>query len=613
MLSSRGLLALGAVFVAAFAGAADLSLQVESVFEGIPSWQGNCPLLITVENKGANASGVVTVDCQGSGMTMRYPIDIPTGSKKQLISYLDSRVSFGGAQVVLSTNRGSAQMRFEFNQTIQGGVAAIGDSIGSLQSVGRKNPRITNLYVKPERAPDRSVGYLDMRGVFLTEGAERLHDDQVRALHEYVLRGGRLFFLGAPASPILKDVRWSKLLPIQGFQQKTIVARPGEAMGELLPVGEFTLVSAQPAPGAYVRMSYRGEPLVVRRSFGSGFAEFLAIDPSERPAQRWEGIGAFLSARIESTDAFNSGAVVMPLVRSYGGPPPAVYSSTPGRTPVPVYGSSGYPYTSSENSPFDVQLPDAGLVFFILVAYIVLVAPVNILVLRKLKRQELAWITSPLISLGFAAIFFSFAAALYKAGFSRTVEGVVWCDRNYPDALYQGRNEFYSAKGGVYDLKAENVQQAFSKEQEDYYQAGQVESYDLADTGSVRLNAVQLGNLSFRKVALIQRLPNFGKVDLTLRKTGPKTIAIRLANNSPFALNGCQVRSGWGRFSLPVVAPSQTINVNVSVQQNIPSQGTRPTLVAQITNDALVGIRLGTVAGQTLNLTATGDYIGETP
>jgi hypothetical protein len=584
---------------ACFAG--DLSLQVETVFVGIPNWFGNCPLNITVENKGPNARGQITITGSNLNFTYTYPIEIPTGSKKRITSYLNSINAYSGIRISLDTDQGSESTLFEFSRPMFKAIAVVGDTIGAIQSIEKLQNNITPVYVKPQNAPDRYIGYADMAAVVLGEGSERLRDDQVRALHEYVLSGGQLYFVGAPGSPVLRDSRWKAICPIESFIQKPMSFGGSERMGRLTATGDFTYLSAKPAPGAYTTMEYRGEPFMIRRRFGTGEAMFIAVDLTERPVSRWLGVPRLLSEQAMSRKpAFwnrNSN-------RSSSYSSSTYYSSgVPGMSYPPRY--------SMEESPFDVKLPETSSVLLILSIYVIVVVPLNILVLRKLGRQELAWVTSPIISLAFAAMFFSFASKLYSAGFSRMAGGLVTLDSHSNDGIFNGVNEFFASRGDTYDLQANNVLSVDNGNEFDDYQYRQESSMVLVDVGQYQLDKVSLSNLSFRTLGLKQRLAQIGKLHLIVERNSADEIEIRVKNETPFEISRPQVFSKWGMFNVGSISPGQSLTTKFprTRTDEQTAQG-RPMIHGAILNDVRIGIRLGKLARQSVDLVAVGDYEG---
>src|SRR5688572_7970666 len=63
----------------------DFVVDAKPVFQSSWTWVG-APLAIDIENKGADARGHIL--SSDNGTTTRYPIELPTGSKKRIVTYM---------------------------------------------------------------------------------------------------------------------------------------------------------------------------------------------------------------------------------------------------------------------------------------------------------------------------------------------------------------------------------------------------------------------------------------------------------------------------------------------------------------------------------------------
>ena len=67
--------------------------------------------------------------------------------------------------------------------------------------------------------------------------------------------------------------------------------------------------------------------------------------------------------------------------------------------------------TAVSNLP-SLALPPLGGLLGILIGYIALIGPLNYIILRRLDRREWAWITMPILIVGFAVGAYGFGSAL---------------------------------------------------------------------------------------------------------------------------------------------------------------------------------------------------------
>lgn len=84
-----------------------LSIKARPLFQGLAATTSSLPLLVEVSNTGVDTEGEVTLSNGQS--TTRYPITLPSGSKKRFIAYPDS--SYEPPLLRLETRSGSAETR----------------------------------------------------------------------------------------------------------------------------------------------------------------------------------------------------------------------------------------------------------------------------------------------------------------------------------------------------------------------------------------------------------------------------------------------------------------------------------------------------------------------
>jgi hypothetical protein len=120
-----------------------------------------------------------------------------------------------------------------------------------------------------------------------------------------------------------------------------------------------------------------GLPLVLRSQYGLGDAFYLAFDPGMEPFRSWDGMAGFyrlMLAHLSDQPAWSTGFQNWQMANEAA-------SNLPG-----------------------IALPSAILVCGFLSVYVIVVGPVNYLILRKLKRRELAWVTIPALVILFSIL-----------------------------------------------------------------------------------------------------------------------------------------------------------------------------------------------------------------
>lgn len=433
-------------------------------------------------------------------------------------------------------------------------------------------------YVEPALAPTRSVGYKGFAAVMLGSGSERLSDEAVAALKMWAQTGGHIVFVGGASAPVLSDARWTDALPIKDARVKTIPQATylADLSAEEAP-GPISVVAGTPLPG--VTTLGDEEKYSFKRRYGLGAITLLALNPTEAPYNRWSGNRrAFLRLVDQydtgrSTSYISDGAVGL---SSMGGGFVTSYSATSG---APM-SSVAVPQFSSAD-PFSTKLPDGSFFVGILLGYLVLVIPVNFLILKKMKRGELAWITAPVLSLGFSVFLFQSAQSLYKAEASVASQGVVIFRQGSPDSFFVGQSQLFIPRSGGYNLKLRGVEAITNGGGVDEYsyQRDSGEPIFTVDNGSeLEVPNLRVNNLAFRQLTVWQRLAMKPPVNIQAIPASDGRVEVRIANTGVYDLQDLRVNVA-GQIemvkSLPV-GKSHTYriaDVRPSRGVNLPSGG----------------------------------------
>lgn len=545
-----------AMAATAVASDRDFHLEAEPLFRGTECPPKVQPFLITVENRGPDARGVIQVTA--GEFSMRYPIDLPQGSRKRLVAYVTAGYYLEG-MVTLNTPRGGGQFRLEAS-VLNSGVCIVGvsDAEGELGFVRSQNgPRgqVADLYVSPDLMPDRTAAYAGVSAVYLSDGSERMNDAAVAALKGYVLSGGTLVVTGGASMPLMGDPRLRSLLPVVDAVPKTM-SLPGTLFGMVTTGEPVTLGVGTVAPSTRVLSSVRDIPFAVERKHGLGRVLYLALNVTEGPSKGWQGRqNLFNTLNVMS---LNSGFPLLVDLTALQGRQDYGYSGYAVPPPRTMPGSY-YPGAIQERDPFKAKVPDTSTVVGILLLYLVLVVPVNLLVLRKLGKGEMAWITSPIISLAFAAVFFRFSASLYAADLSAATSGVLVGHQGEPSGFFLGRSQMFFPRGGRYDLKLSGVEAVFGVESSrNGQQASTLDQLAAIDTGEIIAPEAAVTNLSFREFSLIQRVQMASWFSVTPQLEGGKIVGAKVTNASPHSLVDAGVLVQGKTFSLETIGPGQT-------------------------------------------------------
>lgn len=485
-------------------------LTARELFVGANAASWPTPVEVEVVNPGPDTKGFLTAGDFRAGLgeqtVVRYPIDLPRGASKRVILY---GVYGYSTQVVLRTERGTvtAPLGTQMLGTMVRPMVYIGDDVGGfafLRPQQNQQDASQVAFCAPEKAPPRVAGYTEVAAVLLGGGAERMPDAAVEALREYVLLGGTLVFLGGPAPLVWQDPRWRGLLPVSN--PRVEVVRRWGRLG--IPKAEridspATIATGDPVASASVR-KVNGHMLYAVRAHGRGRVVAFAPDLLSEPLVDWNARRALLLEAVRP-GAFES--------RSNFGRPDAIDAwtgSSLGASAAAAF-SPGDPL-DAENDPFQIELPSLAFAGWTLFGFFIAVVPVNFLVLRRLRKTEWAWFTSPLIAAAFAGIFLMQARSLYRMGMSTALNGEVFEHAGRPGALFVGRAMMFFPSAGRYDLglkDVDSVRQTGNEFEYDYYERprSQATIQSFVDDGAIRAPDVRTRNLAFQALPFVQRLP----------------------------------------------------------------------------------------------------------
>ncbi|RYG49588.1 hypothetical protein EON79_00740 [bacterium] len=563
------------------AGAADpLRMEIQPLFEGQEISYGYMALRAEVENDGPPAQGMIVVS--GEGQKTIYPVDLPTGARKLIPIFVN--LSWNGGNVLLRTDRGNVLKEVQTSGGYEADVQHIlmitqtPGELAGLRGLGKVNGRSSGLvrdaYVRPEEAPDRPLAYQGAAAVLLGEGSERLSDDTVIALRNYVMMGGTLVMFGGASAPVLSDTRWSELAPVGNGKVETVGSL---TVSKVALEGPLSYVLATPRAGSIVRDRDGRIPTIVERPVGLGRVMFMAVNPTESGES-----GADVAALIYRSLRLTDGKRGRSVLNTYAAGAGDIASNSSPSDPT--------------NDPFTAQLPAFETIAWILGIFFVVVIPANFLLLRAFKRGEWAWFTAPLISLGFATILFSKARDLYAAKASTYSVGALVAQKGTPEAWFVGETKFFIPSGGTYDLKLKNIDSLgnISTTQDPYSYnsgAGQPELESIDNGRTVSIPQLRANNLAFRSLAYRQAMPDAGEWFTITTKGRPNSdfATFEVRNNSPYTLVHASVMLGENAKRIGDLKPGQVVRGEGKYVRDEPPRSSGASMSEQQRSRALAG------------------------
>jgi hypothetical protein len=549
----------------------EIGMAYEFVWGGRQAFGSFLPVRVEIENPLRNDRGVVTVTA--GTYRMHYPVELPSRSLRSFVVYVPVSDSYSETTIELQCDQTYLKATVDppdSGTPLTYDVALIGDSpslITFLRTV-REQPEgvpdtayggtaFRDFVSLPSKAPDRAVGYRGLQLVILGEGSERLTDAEVAGIQRYVLAGGNVLFTGGAVSPVLRDARWSAFLP--GSDPRVVNVPGSRVLSELTGVpltAETTLSAITPAPGTTGVMEH-GVPLLWYRRCGLGLVTFWAFDPFQTPLRTYAG-----RTKLFTDTITNVGVDAEAYMNDIG---VALVADSDDY----YYGYGGYD-PSPDEGVFKVSMPATGTVFLILACYFVVVVPLNFLLLNKLGKGQLAWVTSPAIGLCFAAVFFYVASDLYGTGLSRATKALVVAHEGVPFAYAVSNQQLFFPTGGRYDLGLKGAEAIVTASDFTSYYGGPTArdtgfSDDLVDVGEVIAPRAGVNNLAFREIHVDQALPwpHTFPLRLELSRSGGSVRARgALTNGSPYDLTTVTLWIGYDQVVLGELKAGETREIN---------------------------------------------------
>jgi hypothetical protein len=321
--------------------------------------------------------------------------------------------------------------------------------------------------------------------------------------------------------------------------------------------GPCTFGDGKLVSGAIPILKYDGMLLAAKKPFGLGRVIYLAVSMTDGPAKGWLGRDKLLDSTGAFADNQRLRQVIAMSSRSNDYPYSSYSYTSGGYAPTPS------PFTEPGTDPFSAQMPATTTVVFILILYFVLVVPVNLLVLRKVGKGEWAWVTAPLLSLIFAAVFFRFSAGLYAAELSASSTGVVLAESGQSNSYFIGRTQMFFPRGGRYDLKFKGVEAILNAP--DNYSGpttGALNTLSPVDDGEIRVPGASVSNLAFREFSYFQKVGPVEWVDVKVTRRGDVVREVSVTNRSPFTLKDVGVMLKGIDFGIGDLTPGESKSVN---------------------------------------------------
>jgi hypothetical protein len=407
--------------LAAPVAADGLTMTARVLLQGharIGSWMA---ISVQLENSGPAVTGELRMDA-GSASATRFsmPVDLPTNARQTYVLHAQPPVFGRSVEVDLVANGSTiakqtvSYLVHDAGQLVVGVVAERPQAVvGELNLPASPTGAATVIVpLTVADLPDRVEGWgaLD-RLIWQDVDTNTLSTEQLAALRGWISGGGRLVIVGGTAGLATLARFPDDILPYRPTATLDLDPSKITSLIGTLPAGAAILPALAGSAGAGRALVTSGDRIVAGDlAYGSGDVTLIGFDPTTP----W-------LAQSKTIEDFWRGLL-------------------PAR-------SSGDGSNLSDDSQIlgavqqlqSLALPPVGGLLLLLLAYILIVGPVNFAILRRIDRRELAWISVPLLVVGFAAAAYGYGSVLRGSDIIVNEVAIV---RGAPDAT-EGRAQDY--------------------------------------------------------------------------------------------------------------------------------------------------------------------------
>jgi uncharacterized membrane protein YhaH (DUF805 family) len=364
---------------------AALTVDVRAGFDGdgryrVGHW---FPVSIVIANDGADMRSTIVWRFPGNDETFHYVIDLPRGARKQVDLPVLTSNSRRSAELQVFVHdsdtllaRRTVRLDPVGNSQIFVGVVSndltLLNSLAAAEIQSGLSTEVTHL--DPQRLPADVALLNGLDVIFVHEfPAAGLQAEQLAALMLWTDLGGQLVVGGGPNA------------------EQTVAA-----LVDWLPVTVGSLRENVPVTGL--------ERLAGRSDLSNGLSGLRADSVDLRPEARNLDQEGLITVRDQGAGRVFYAAFELNALRAWAGESDLWARVLDGEARLLVGSSfrarSENLLRNSLRLP-SLQIPSTGIILLLILFYIVIIGPVNFLVLRRLRRIELAWVTTPLLVLVF--------------------------------------------------------------------------------------------------------------------------------------------------------------------------------------------------------------------
>ena len=359
-------------------------------FEGVCKEELWFPVRMQFENQGPTFDGTAAVVVPDFPNEWSYtrPLSLAEGARKELTIMTFARAFDREIVIRLQEDGATHFEQIVPINCVQEGIPVIGiwaatpSAFNVLGDISVTGVRGTPVQIGLEDFPTNSQGLEALDIIVISDvDTGELPVDQRLALETWVANGGKLIVTGGTGWQ-KTAAGLSSVLPLEPSGSITIdslfaLAYLGNDAESV--VGSAVMATGTLAPGAESLIREGEDTMVARKQIGLGESIYFAVDPSQQPLRGWPGMSSVYGTLLKRA------------------------------TGSPTWAGGFSFWFEASNGLFNIPglgLPSATLICGFLFLYVMIIGPINFFILSRLKKREWAWLTIPILVVGFSGMAF---------------------------------------------------------------------------------------------------------------------------------------------------------------------------------------------------------------
>jgi hypothetical protein len=338
------------------------------------------PIYIELDNPGDDFSGQLGISY--SQAVHKFPVELATNGQKSFSTELYLDVRNVSQEIVFSLYPADPKadeiilQRIPLNCSATRLVGVLTNTPAAFTILNALQPANTTdiAFLSAHTIPEHWLGLQAIDILILANtNATQLRDEQRSAINTWVQQGGQIIF-GGGAEWQHTLAGFDDLLPMELSGARTAdISLKIDSASEIFLLEKIILLTGTLNDDAKVLVQDGNTPLVAQQRMGAGTSTLLTFDPNITMLRAWDDLLNFYDHILISSPEKEDFAGV----RNWN----ALIDATSRFT--------------------GLKLPSTWLVFGLLFIYVISVGPAQYLILKRLRKLELSWVTIPAITLVF--------------------------------------------------------------------------------------------------------------------------------------------------------------------------------------------------------------------